>query len=135
MKFRHPVLIAASGLLAAGAAVTLPALAVSAATPANVVVNGHCSGTSVDNLQVQREDTGQLSVDYGVDMARHTPGVVWKVTGSDNGTTFVSTSVRTIADGSFSITRVIVPRPGTNTIVGTATSAQTGETCTLTASI
>jgi len=134
MKFRHPVLIAASGLLAASAAVTLPALAVSAATPANVVVNGHCSGTSVDNLQVQREDTGQLSVDYGVDMARHTPGVLWKVTESRNGTTFVSKNVHTLADGSFSISRLLAPRAGINTIVGTATS-QTGETCTLTASI
>jgi hypothetical protein len=134
MKFRHPVLIAASGLVAAGAAVTLPAAVASAATPTSVVVNGHCSGTSVDNLQVQREDTGQLSVDYGVDMARHTPGVVWKVTESRNGTTFVSTNVRTLADGSFSITRLLAPRAGTNTIVGKATS-QTGETCTLTASI
>jgi hypothetical protein len=135
MKPRHPLLIAASGLVAAGAAVLLPAAAASAATPTSVVKSGHCSGTSVDNLQVQREDTGRLSVDYGVDMARHIRGVVWKVTESDNGTTFVSTSVRTIADGSFSVTRVIVPRPGTNTIVGTATSALTGETCKLTASI
>jgi hypothetical protein len=134
MKFRHPVLIAASGLVAAGAAVTLPAVAVSAATPASAVVNGHCTGTSVDNLQVQREDTGQVSVDYGVDMAKHTAGVVWKVTESRNGTTFVSRNVRTLADGSFSITRLLAPRAGINTIVGTATS-QTGETCTLTASI
>ena len=134
MHFRHPVLIAASGLLAAGAAVTVPALAVSAATPASVVVNGRCSGTSVDNLQLQREDTGQISVDYGVDMARPTPGVLWHVTETRNGTTFVSGYVRTLADGSFSISRLLAPRAGINTFVGTATS-QTGEHCALRASI
>jgi hypothetical protein len=38
--------------------------------------------------------------------------VLWKVTESRNGTTFVSTNVRTLADGSFSITRLLAPRAG-----------------------
>jgi hypothetical protein len=135
MSLRPSVLIAASSLLAAGAAASLLVGVASASTPTSVVVSGHCSGRSVDNLQVQREDTGRLSVDFGVDMARHRSGVAWKVTETDNGKTFVSTTVRTVADGSFSVTRVITPQPGSNTIVGTATSANSGETCTLSASI
>ena len=135
MSLRRPLLIAASSILVAGTAATLSVVPASASTPKSVNVNGHCSGTSTDNLQVQREDTGRLSVDFGVDMARHIGGVPWKVAVTDNGTSIVSTTARTISDGSFSITRSVLPQPGLNSIAATAKSARTGETCTLSASL
>jgi hypothetical protein len=132
MNFRRLALIAlpaALSIAALGAA--LPAHAATTA----VVVNGHCSQTSLDNLQLQREDTGKISVDFGVDMARHTAGVAWKVKATDNGVVFVNTTKLTIADGSFSVSRLITPQAGVNHIVGTASNPVTGETCRISASI
>jgi hypothetical protein len=128
------ILPAALGL-GASAAIALAPWTVASAAPTNVVVNGHCTGTSVDNLQVQREDTGKLSIDFGVDMARHVKGVAWSVHETDNGTAFVSKTVYTLSDGSFSITRAITPSSGSNTIVGTATNPKSGESCTLSATV
>jgi len=102
---------------------------------ANVNINAKCSGSSVANLQVQREDTGKLSVDFGVDMARHQAGVPWKVTLWDNGSLFVNTTVKTISDGSFSVSPVINPKPGINTIVGKAVNVVTHEKCTIKGSL
>jgi hypothetical protein len=99
-----------------------------------VIVNGHCSGSSLYSLQVQKEDTGKISVDWGVDMARHTAGVAWHVTEADNGRGFVNTTVKTIADGSFSITRLLAPQ-ATNKITASAHNAATGETCSAHATI
>jgi hypothetical protein len=121
------VLPAAIGLFALASPV--PAFAAT-----GVTVNGHCSGTSVYSLQVQREDTGKLSVDWGVDMARHLRGVAWKVTEANNGTVFVNKTVTTIADGSFSITRLLAPQP-TNHVKASATNRATGETCTASATV
>ena len=124
-------LVIAAAVAGGGLAVAvLPATTAGAATPP-VTVTVKCSGTSTANLQLQREDTGRLSVDFGVDMARHKAGVQWKVTETDNGTTFVSTTDKTIRDGSFSITRLLVPAAGANTVVGTATNPVTGESCTV----
>ena len=124
----------AIGAVGLGALVALPTVQAGAAT-GSVVVNAKCSGTSVANLQLQREDTGKLSVDFGVDMARHTAGVPWKVTAKDNGTTLVNTTKLTISDGSFSVSRVILPAAGINKVVGHAVNTRTGETCTITGSI
>ena len=112
----------------------MPVATAGAATPP-VNITAKCSGTSMVNLQLQREDTGKLSVDFGVDMARHRAGVQWRVTETDNGTTFVSKTAKTIRDGSFSITSLLTPQAGLNTVTGTAVNATSGETCTLTASI
>lgn len=137
MSKRRVTNVLLPGLIGLGAiaAATVPASIASAATPKSVVVNGHCSGTSLDNLQLQREDTGKLSIDFGVDMARHVKGVPWTVTETDNGTVIVNTTVHTIRDGSFSITRVVLPKAGTNTVVGKATNPVTGESCSISASI
>ena len=138
MKRSLTVLLAAATLAvpvtaiaAAGAGASVRAHA----APRVVVVNGHCSKGSLSNLQLQREDTGKLSVDFGVDMARHTRGVAWKVKGTDNGTAFFATTMHTISDGSFSITRLITPKAGVNHIVAIAANPATGETCSLSASI
>ncbi len=55
----------------------MPVATAGAATPP-VNITAQCSGTSTVNLQLQRKDTGKLSVDFGVDMARHKAGVQWK---------------------------------------------------------
>ncbi|HEY4753280.1 MAG TPA: hypothetical protein VIH37_08350 [Candidatus Limnocylindrales bacterium] len=122
------LVIPASLLLAVVAA--LPA---SAAAPRDLTVSGRCSGTSVTDLQIGREDNGKLSIDFGVDMARHASGIAWRVSMTDNGIVIANVTVRTIADGSFSITRLISPRPGANHIVARARRVTTGEICRLSA--
>jgi hypothetical protein len=132
MNFRRLTLIALPAALTIG--VLGAALPAHAATPAAVVVNGHCSKGSLSNLQLQREDTGKISVDFGVDMARHTAGVAWKVKETRNGVAFVNSTTRTIADGSFSNASLLAPK-AVNHIVATATNPKTGETCTISATL
>ncbi len=128
------ILVGAVGAAGLGTFAVLPATQVGAAT-SSININAKCSGTSVADLQVQREDTGKLSIDFGVDMARHTAGVPWKVTVSNNGSVFMNTTTKTISDGSFSISRLIAPKAGTNTVVGKATNLVTHETCKITGSL
>jgi len=132
MKFRRLALIALPAALIVGTVGT--ALPAHAATPTAVVVNRHCSKTSVANLQLQREDTGQISVDFGVDMARHTVGVPWKIKESRNGVVFMNRTARTIGDGSFSSSSLLAPK-SVNHIVAIAHNPVTGETCTISATV
>ena len=67
-------------------------------------------------------------------MARHTPGVTWKVKETRNGVVFVNRRTRTIADGSFSISSLLAPK-SVNHIIATATNLKTGETCTIKATL
>jgi hypothetical protein len=130
MPIRHLTRLAAAGaigLAGFGVAALVPVASASAATT-SINLNAKCSGSSVGNLQVQREDTGALSVDFGVDMARHKAGVQWNVTETNSGVTFVNKSVKTIRDGSFSITSVLAPA-ASNAVVGTAVNPISGETC------
>lgn len=112
--------------------VAIGASAASAAThprASSINLTAACSRGSLGNLQVQREDTGQLSIDIGVDMARHTAGVPWAIKATDNGTTIASGRTTTIGDGSFSVTRLLWPKAGSNHIVFTAKNLRNGETC------
>jgi len=127
------ILAATAGLLAASGLAS--GTAAGAVTPAPININAKCSGTSIANLQVAREDTGKLSIDFGVDMVHHKAGVVWKATVTDNTSTVFSGSVKTISDGSFSVTRLIMPRAGANKVTGKATNLSTGETCTVTGTV
>jgi len=68
-------------------------------------------------------------------MARHTAGVPWNVKETRNGKIFVSTTVKTISDGSFSITRALNPMAGANTFVAYAVDTRTGKTCSITGSL
>lgn len=102
-----------------------------AAAPKATNVNKACSNGSTGNLQVQREDNGKLSIDMGVDMTRHVSGVPWRIKAYDNGKLVESATVKTISDGSFSITRQIAPLGGTNRVTFYATNLKTGETCKL----
>src|ERR1019366_5604680 len=99
-----------------------------ASTKPAAVVNGTCSKGSLSNLQVQREDNGTLSIDFGVDMSAHTSGVSWVVKVTDNKSMVYRGTTTTISDGSFSISKVIAPKTGTNHIVATARNSVTGET-------
>jgi hypothetical protein len=128
MNIRRLALIALPAALIVGTVGT--ALPAHAASPTAVVVNRHCAGKSVANLQLQREDTGQISVDFGVDMARHTTGVPWKIKESRNGTVFVDRTLRTIRDGSFSTSSLLAPK-SVNHIAATARNRVTGEICTI----
>ena len=114
---------AAVGVSAAGA--TPPPRA------SSVNLTAHCGKGSAGTLQVQREDNGTLSVDVGVDMARHTAGIPWRIKATDNGAVVVNSTVRTISDGSFSVTRLLVPKAGANHVVFYAKNLRTGETCRL----
>ena len=132
MNFRRPALIALPAALILGTVGT--ALPAHAATPSAVVVNRHCSKTSLANLQLQREDTGKVSVDFGVDMARHAAGVPWRVKETRNGVVIVNRTARTIGDGSFSISNLLAPK-SVNHVIATARNLQTGETCTISATL
>jgi hypothetical protein len=94
-----------------------------------VVVNGTCSKGSLSNLQVQREDNGTLSIDFGVDMSAHTSGVSWIVKVMDNRSMVYQGHAVTISDGSFIFSKAILPKSGTNHVVATARNSATGETC------
>ncbi len=113
-------------LVMAVAAGAIPAQA--AAKPA-VTRNSTCSLGSLSNLQVQREDNGKLSIDFGVDMVTHRSGVNWTYRVVDNRSVVMRGTTSTIADGSFSVTRAITPMTGSNQIVATAKNRATGETC------
>ena len=115
--------LAAIGATAAGAATRPKA--------SSVNLTAHCSKGSLGNLQIQREDNGKLSIDVGVDMTRHSSGVPWKMRVTDNGTTIANATVRTISDGSFSVTRLLEPKAGANHVVFYAKNLRTGETCRL----
>ena len=132
-RLNRLVATGAAGLTGLVLVAALPAASASAA--ANSVNSSRKCGTSVAKLQVQREDTGQLSVDFGVDMAKHTAGVPWKVKETRNGKIFVSTTVKTISDGSFSITRALKPVAGTNKFVAYAVNTRTGQTCSITGTL
>jgi len=100
-----------------------------ASTKPAVVVNGTCSKGSLSNLQVQREDNGTLSIDFGVDMSAHKSGVSWVVKVTDNGSILYRGNAVTISDGSFSVSKAINPKTGMNHVVATARNRSTGETC------
>ena len=116
-------------------AITASALALPAAAAASPRLNKNvtCTKGSLANLQVQREDTGRLSLDFGVDMTRHVAGVAWRVRVTDNRSVIVSSTVRTGRDGSFSITRTLPA--ATSHIVAVATNRASGEVCRIVATV
>jgi hypothetical protein len=116
-------------LAVSAAALAVAPIASSKGGPA-VRVTGDCTGSSISNLKLGREDAG-LEIEFQVDQNRN--GVPWKVTLRRNGSLVASTTVKTHApSGSFSLRRVIAG--GTGTVVATATRAS-GERCTAHASI
>jgi hypothetical protein len=129
-KFHKVTTLAVAGAMSVGTAAAGASVA-GAATRPKANTTTQCNKGSAGNLQVQREDTGKLSIDMGVDMARHVSGVPWKIRAYDNGKLIENATARTISDGSFSVTRLIAPLAGTNHVVFFATNLRTGETCRL----
>lgn len=111
------------------ATVVTGAAAAQAATKTTAARNSLCSLGGLSNIQVQREDNGTLSIDFGVDMATHTSGVAWTYRVVDNRSVVMKGTSSTIADGSFSVTRSITPWTGPNHFVAIAKSPATGEIC------
>ena len=130
-KIQTVTTLALAGAMSLGAAAAGASVAAASPKVSSVNNSAKCTKGSVGNLQIQREDTGQLSIDMGVDMTRHLSGVPWKVRAYDNGTLITNATVRTVSDGSFSITRLISPKAGSNHVVFYATNLRTGETCKL----
>jgi len=103
-----------------------------AASPASakgndVKVAGTCSAGSTWKLKAGVRDSG-IESEFEVDSNR--VGQVWSVRMTDNGTQVFAGKRTTVApSGSFSISRRMANRAGTDTIVATATNARTGETC------
>jgi hypothetical protein len=121
-------LLATSGL---ASALLLGALAAPAATFAKggdgVVRAGTCSGASSAKLKAKHDD-GRLEVEFEVDQNRNNR--LWTVRMWDDGVRVFTGTRRTVApSGSFSITRRIANRAGTDTIVARAVNATTGEVC------
>jgi hypothetical protein len=99
----------------------------------DVKVSGRCSNGSNWKLKAGARDGG-IETEFEVDSNRN--GQVWSVRMTDNGVQVFAGKKTTVApSGSFSVERHIANRAGTDKIVGTATNAKTGETCTGTVSI
>jgi hypothetical protein len=91
-------------------------------------VSGTCSKGSHWKLKAGARDSG-IETEFQVDSNRN--GQVWSVRIRDNGVQVFSGQRTTVApSGSFSISRHLANRAGTDTIVATASNAKTGETCT-----
>jgi hypothetical protein len=131
MDTRSLKMVALTGAMSLGA-LALGTTVSSAAVQrhiASVNLNSKCSQGSIDNLQIQREDTGQFSIDAGVDITRHSAGVPWSIKITENGIKIVSLTTPTLSDSSMSISRLAMPSPGVNHIVFVARNQRTGESC------
>ena len=136
-KMQKLTTVALAGSMSLGMA-AIGASAASAAThprASSINLTAACSKGSLGNLQVQREDTGRLSIDVGVDMTRHTAGIPWTFKVTDNGSIVASGTARTIGDGSFSVSKLLWPKGGANHFVFTAKNLKTGETCKLSGAV
>ncbi|MEY2401985.1 MAG: hypothetical protein QOJ08_2096 [Ilumatobacteraceae bacterium] len=99
-----------------------------AAKDGDRTASGTCSKGSHWKLKAGPRDSG-IETEFQVDSNRN--GQVWSVRIRDNGVQVFSGQRTTVApSGSFSISRHIANRAGTDTIVATASNAKTGETCT-----
>jgi hypothetical protein len=112
-----------------------PASAATHPRTGSIDLTSRCSKLSYGNLQIQREDSGRLSLDVEVDMARHTAGVPWRLKVTDNGVTILSTIARTSSDGSVSVAQPFSPKAGANHVVLFAKNPRTGETCRLSGTV
>ena len=99
-----------------------------AAKDGDVKTSGTCSSGSHWKLKAGVRDSG-IETEFEVDSNKN--GQVWSVRLTDNGVQVFAGKKTTVApSGSFSVSRHIANRAGTDRIVGTATNAKTGETCT-----
>jgi hypothetical protein len=97
-----------------------------------VKVAGSCTAGSRAKISLKARN-GRVEAEFEVDQNK--AGVPWKVTMKANGTLVVSkTAVTSAPSGSFEVKTRVANTPGTDTVLGTATSPS-GETCTAQASL
>ena len=121
-RFRAAAFAVASAA-AVGALWGAPAFAKSG----DVVRTGACSRTSDWKLKLGPR-SGVVETEFEVDSNR--VGQTWTVKITDNGTTVLQRTAKTLApSGSFSVAVRATNRPGTDSFVATAKNARTGETC------
>ena len=125
---RIPTRIATVAALATvTAATTLPALPALAKGGDDVVRRGSCTGSTDWKLKVKPDD-GRLEVEAEVDSNR--VGQTWHWRLVHDGSTSASGDRKTTApSGSFEVRRLMVNRPGTDTITLRASNARSGERC------
>ena len=88
---------------------------------------GSCSGPADWTLTVEPDD-GRLEVEFEVDHAQS--GQTWRVRVRDNGDLVLAYSATTRgADGTFSVSRPIANRAGTDNLVARARNLSTGQRC------
>ena len=121
-------LVATSGI---AAAILLGTLAAPAATLAKgsdgVRATGTCTIRSTSKIKAKL-DNGRIEVEFEVDQNRNNR--LWTVRIYDDGIRVFTGLRRTVApSGSFTVTRWITNRAGTDTIVARAVNASTGEVC------
>jgi len=121
-------LIATTGI---ASAILLGSLAAPAATLARgsdgVRAAGTCTGNSTTHIKA-KYDSGRIEVEFEVDQNRASK--LWTVRLYDDGIRVFAGLRRTVApSGSFSVTRWIPDRAGTDAIVGRAVNSTTGEVC------
>ena len=121
-------LVATSGI---ASAILLGTLAAPAATLAKgsdgVRATGTCTIRSTSKIKAKL-DNGRIEVEFEVDQNRNNR--LWTVRIYDDGIRVFTGLRRTVApSGSFTVTRWITDRAGTDTIVARAVNATTGEVC------
>jgi len=121
-------LVATSGI---ASAILLGTLAAPAATLAKgsdgVRATGTCTISSTSKIKAKL-DNGRIEVEFEVDQNRNNR--LWTVRLYDDGIRVFTGLRRTVApSGSFTVTRSITNRAGTDTIVARAVNASTGEVC------
>ena len=122
LRFRAAALAIAAAA-AVGALGSAPAFAKSG----DAVRTGACSRTSDWKLKLGPRD-GVIETQFEVDSKR--VGQTWTVKITDNGTTVLQRTAKTVApSGSFSVGVRTTNRAGTDSFVATARNAATGETC------
>ena len=122
--------ITAAGI---GALFLLTSGAAAGAKAGDVRTSGRCTGASTWKLKLKTGD-GALEAEAEVDQNRN--GVRWTVWLDDNKVrVFTGTAVTKAPSGSFSVSRRIPNRAGTDAVVLRATNPATGEVCRGTASI
>jgi hypothetical protein len=115
--------------VALAATLILGAVTMGPASAATVkVTKGRCGGASTWKLTL-KFDAGRVESDAEVQTP--TAGQGWAFRMIDNGVRFGSGNKTTIADGSWSATRLAANRVGTDHIRVRARNTVTGETCVL----
>ena len=122
-RIARPLLLAAPTLVLVGTAV-----GGASARGGDVKATGTCTAGSRWELKAGPRNGG-IETEYEVDSNR--VGQSWTVRISDNGVqVFAGTRTTLAPSGSFSVSRRIANRAGTDRITATAVNARTGERCT-----